>query len=99
MAQNLHLPAATSWRAMNNNELTVSDLSQLIAAREETRAELQLLSLEAWEHWRDIEARLQALEDRLCHRPSDQRGSGVHPIAATCPPEAGERSGTTTNDP
>lgn len=84
---------------MNAKELTVSDLSQLIAAREETRAELHLLSLAAWEHWRDIEARLRELEDRLCRGPDGRQHSGVHPIAATCPPEAGEWPQAPTDDP
>jgi hypothetical protein len=67
---------------MKHKELTVSDLSQLIAAREETRAELHQLSLEAWEHWRDIEAKLHELEDRLCRGPDGEFHSGVHPIEA-----------------
>ena len=70
---------------MKNNELTVADLSRLIAAREETRAELHLLALEAWEHWRELEAKLRELEDRLCRGPDGQQHSGVHAIAAAEP--------------
>jgi hypothetical protein len=70
---------------MKDEQITVSDLALLIAAREETRAELHLLSLEAWEHWREIEAKLQELEDRLCRGPDGEYCSGVHPIQATSP--------------
>jgi hypothetical protein len=67
---------------MKDKQLTVSDVSRLIAEREETRAELQLLSLEAWEHWRDLEAKLRELEHRLCRGPDGEQHSGVHPIEA-----------------
>lgn len=67
---------------MKDKELTVSDLSRWIAEREETRAELHLLALEAWEHWRELEAKLRELEDRLCRGPDGRQNSGVHPIAA-----------------
>lgn len=50
---------------MKHNEVTVSDLSALIAAREETRAALQVLALEAYEHWQMLESRIHELELRL----------------------------------
>ncbi len=46
---------------MDTNPVTVAEVSALIAAREETRAEL----LRALEHWREIEERVQDLEQRL----------------------------------
>lgn len=69
---------------MKDKRLTVSDLSQLIAAREETRAELHLLSLEARQHWHDIEARLHELEHRLDLAANGPPPSGEHPVAAAC---------------
>jgi hypothetical protein len=65
---------------MKDKQLTVSDLSQLIAAREETRAELHLLALEAWQHWRELEAKLEQLEAHLFRGPSNEHGSGVYSI-------------------
>lgn len=47
------------------NEVTVSELSQLIEAREETRAELRLLAIRAYEHWLELESRIEELETRL----------------------------------
>lgn len=45
--------------------VTVSDLAQLIEAREETRAELRLLAIRAYEHWLELESRIEELEQRL----------------------------------
>lgn len=50
---------------MKDKHVTVSDVSALIAEREETRAELHLLTLEAYEHWRALESKLHALEARF----------------------------------
>jgi hypothetical protein len=87
MARNLQpVRVNKNWGTMADKELTVSDLSQLIAAREETRAELHLLSLEAWEHWRELEAKLHELEERLCRGLDGEQRSGVHPIAGSADP-------------
>jgi hypothetical protein len=61
---------------MSKIQVTVSDLSALIQAREDTRAELQLLALQAYEHWRDLDAKIQQLEDRFEH--SYEELSKVH---------------------
>jgi hypothetical protein len=53
--------------------VTVSDLSQLIEAREETRAELRLLAIRAYEHWLELECKIEELE----HRLDDARRSSV----------------------
>lgn len=53
--------------------VTVSDLSQLIEAREETRAELRLLAIRAYEHWLELESKIEELE----HRLDDARRSSV----------------------
>lgn len=45
--------------------VTVSDLTQLIEAREETRAELRLLAIRAYEHWLELESKIEELEHRL----------------------------------
>lgn len=61
---------------MSDKQITVSDLSALIAAREETRAELHDLALEAFEQWRSLEAKLRDLEqrfDRSCDVASEVR--------------------------
>jgi BMFP domain-containing protein YqiC len=52
---------------MCDKQLTVSDLTALIQDREETRAELQLLALRAYEQWRELEAKIRELEERLDH--------------------------------
>ena len=81
MARNLQSAGARDERGtMKHKQLTVSDLSQLIAAREETRAELRLLSLDAWERWRTIEAKLRELEGRLSGGVDAEHHSGVHAI-------------------
>jgi len=49
----------------SKEQVTVSDLSELIEAREETRAELRLLAIRAYEHWLDLESKIEALEQRL----------------------------------
>jgi BMFP domain-containing protein YqiC len=49
----------------SNATVTVSDLTQLIEAREETRAELRLLAIRAYEHWLELEAKIEELEHRL----------------------------------
>lgn len=49
----------------SKQQVTVSDLSELIEAREETRAELRLLAIRAYEHWLDLESKIEALEQRL----------------------------------
>ncbi|MDF3069584.1 MAG: hypothetical protein K0R38_5185 [Polyangiaceae bacterium] len=49
----------------DENQVTVSDLTQLIQTREETRAELRLLAIRAYEHWLEVESRIEALESRL----------------------------------
>ena len=56
---------------MKEKQLTVSDLSSLIAARADTCAELQLLALEAYEHWRQLESKLHELEHRVAHACDD----------------------------
>jgi BMFP domain-containing protein YqiC len=78
-------PAAnlvTQGKFMEDLQLTVSDLSQLIADREEIRAELRLLALEAFERWQELEARVNELEERLCRVPDREALSGAHRIAA-----------------
>lgn len=49
----------------SNATVTVSDLTQLIEAREETRAELRLLAIRAYEHWLELESKIEELENRL----------------------------------
>ncbi|RYZ02420.1 MAG: hypothetical protein EOO73_31895 [Myxococcales bacterium] len=49
----------------NESPVTVSDLTQLIQARAETRAELRLLAIKAYEHWLELERRIEELESRL----------------------------------
>jgi BMFP domain-containing protein YqiC len=63
------------------NEVTVSDLSQLIEAREETRAELRLLAIRAYEHWLELESRIEELETRLdtAHK-SDTQLRAAEPV-------------------
>ncbi len=50
---------------MSNKLVTVSDLAALIHAREETRAELHLLAVRAYDQWCELEARLEQLEQRM----------------------------------
>lgn len=50
---------------MANKPMTVSDVAELIRCREELRAELHALALRAYDHWCELEARLDALEARL----------------------------------
>lgn len=51
--------------AGTEHQVTVSELAQLIEARQETRAELRLLAIRAYEHWLQLEARIEELEQRL----------------------------------
>jgi BMFP domain-containing protein YqiC len=63
--------------------VTVSDLSQLIEAREDTRAELRLLAIRAYEHWLELESKIEALEHRLDEArrtsPPAEDGEGARP--------------------
>jgi hypothetical protein len=52
---------------MKDKQLTVSEISSMIAARADTYAELQALALEAYGGWRELEAKLPALEHRVAH--------------------------------
>lgn len=52
---------------MTREPVTVSDLAALIAAREETRAELQLLAVRAYEQWLDLQGQIRELEQRFDH--------------------------------
>lgn len=52
---------------MKDKELTVAGLSRMIAARADTYAELQALAFEAYERWRELEAKLHELEHRVAH--------------------------------
>lgn len=54
----------------STHPITVSDLTELIAAREETRAELRLLAISAYDHWLELEARIEQLEQRLDGAPN-----------------------------
>jgi len=56
---------------MSKKQITVSDLAALIEAREETRAELQQLTLCAFEHWRELDAKIKDLEERFAHSYDD----------------------------
>lgn len=70
---------------MSKMHVTVSDLTALIQAREETRVELQLLALRAYEQWLELEARIRQLEERFEHSYTDlseTRESGVSLVAA-----------------
>jgi hypothetical protein len=49
----------------NRHPVTVFDLTRLIEAREETRAELRLLAIRAYEHWLELESKIEELERRL----------------------------------
>jgi BMFP domain-containing protein YqiC len=68
---------------MKEKQLTVADLSQLIAAREEIRAELHLLALDARERWRALEAKLHELEERLDRGLDGEHRGGFQTAAAT----------------
>ena len=57
--------------SMSKNAVTVSDLAALIHAKEETRAELHLLAVRAYEQWFALEAKLIELEQRLDHSRND----------------------------
>jgi len=52
---------------MSNKQVTVSDVAALIHAREETRAELHLLAVRAYEQWCELEAKLEQLEQRMAY--------------------------------
>jgi BMFP domain-containing protein YqiC len=66
----------------SKEQVTVSDLSELIEAREETRAELRLLAIRAYEHWLDLESKIEALEQRLDQsRTSSAAPPPVEPVA------------------
>lgn len=56
---------------MLKKQITVSDLAALIQAREDTRAELQQLTLCAFEHWRELDAKIKELEERFAHSYDD----------------------------
>ena len=67
---------------MPQKPVTVSDLAALIHEREETRAELHLLAVRAYEQWCELEAKLEQLEERMnrsCHELSDL---AVEPLSA-----------------
>ncbi len=61
---------AADWGSkMSSKEpVSVTDVANLIQAREETRSELRLLAIRAYEHWLELEARIEALELRLDER-------------------------------
>lgn len=65
---------------MPQKPITVSDLAALIHAREETRAELHLLAVRAYEQWCELEAKLEQLEARMnrsCNQLSDPAVGGL----------------------
>jgi hypothetical protein len=68
---------------MSKATVTVSDLSQLIEAREDTRAELRLLAIRAYEHWLELESKIEQLEHRLDEArhtsPPAEDGEGARP--------------------
>lgn len=70
---------------MKNNQVTVSDVTALISAREDMRAEIHLLTLEAYEHWRALEAKLHALEARF-ERSADAASEVRIRVPATAAP-------------
>jgi hypothetical protein len=49
----------------DQQQVTVSELMRMIEAHEEMRAELRLLAIRAYEHWLELEAKLEQLEHRL----------------------------------
>jgi len=71
---------------MAKTQVTVSDLSALIEAREETRAELQPLAQQAYEQWRDLKARIQQLEERLEHSYDDLSQARATAVVVTSRP-------------
>lgn len=70
---------------MKNDQVTVSDVTALISAREDVRAEIHLLTLEAYEHWRALEAKLHALEARF-DRSADAASEVRIRVPAAAPP-------------
>jgi len=45
--------------------MTVSDVAELIRERAELRAEMRALAARAFDQWREIDARLEELEERM----------------------------------
>jgi BMFP domain-containing protein YqiC len=51
--------------ANKHHEVTAFGPTQVTVANEQTRAELRLLAIRAYEHWLELEAKIEALETRL----------------------------------
>lgn len=49
----------------DQQQVTVSELMRMIEAHEEMRAELRLIAIRAYEHWLELEAKIEQLERRL----------------------------------